>query len=146
MLEHINDHIEVFPNLIFVIFSPWRFSPHRFFPHKFRTKTAYISIKLHKLFKNFYKIKNFSTWQIFLHRYNLWYLWQIWGLALVQQKSFLHDPEHSTNAPCIQMLIINQQYLLPSHIMLFSRHMYIFDELHIFVGPHTHMAASRLAK
>ena len=66
--------------------------------------------------------------------------------ARVQQKSFLLHPEHSTNAPCIQMLIIDQQYLLPSHIMLFSRHMYIFDELHIFVGPHTHMATSRLAK
>ena len=23
---------------------------------------------------------NFSTWQLFLHRYNLWYLWQIWAL------------------------------------------------------------------
>ena len=59
--------------------------------------------------------------------------------ARVQQKSFLLHPEHSTNAPCIQMLIIDQQYLLPSHIMLFSPHLYISDELHIFVGPHTHI-------
>ena len=72
-------------------FSPKRFSPHRVFstqsflhtdfsPHRFRTKTAKISIKLHKLFKFFTEIWNFSTWQIFLHGYNLWYLWQIWGL------------------------------------------------------------------
>ena len=24
--------------------------------------------------------RNFSTWPIFLHKYNLWYLWQIWAL------------------------------------------------------------------
>ena len=30
---------------------------------------------------NFSKIsQNFSTWQFFLHKYNLWHLWQIWAL------------------------------------------------------------------
>ena len=47
-------------------------------PHKFTTKTAKILIKLYKLF--FTEIWNFSTWQIFLHKYDLWYLWQIWAL------------------------------------------------------------------
>ena len=52
-----------------------------FSPRKFRTKTAQISIKLPKLFKFFSEIWNFSTRQIFLHKYNLWYLWQIWAVG-----------------------------------------------------------------
>ena len=40
--------------------------------------------KFPKFFKNFSKFpnisQNFSTWQFFLHKYNLWYLWQIWAL------------------------------------------------------------------
>ena len=48
--------------------------PHTdFSPHKFRTKTAQISIKCHKLFKFFTEIWNFFTWQIFFHKYNLRY-------------------------------------------------------------------------
>ena len=37
--------------------------------HRFRTKTAEISIKRHKLFKFFTEIWNISTWQNFLHIY-----------------------------------------------------------------------------
>ena len=29
----------------------------------------------------------FSTWQFFLHIYNMWYMWQIWGLHLLLQKT-----------------------------------------------------------
>ena len=37
--------------------------------------------KFLKISQNFSKIsQNFSTWQFFLHKYNLWYLWQIWAL------------------------------------------------------------------
>ena len=32
------------------------------------------------MFKFFTEIWNFSTWRNFLHRYNPWYPWQIWGL------------------------------------------------------------------
>ena len=32
------------------------------------------------MLKFFIEIPNFPTWQFFLHKYNLWYLWQIWAL------------------------------------------------------------------
>ena len=37
-------------------------------------------MKLHILFKFCLESWNFSTWQFFLQKYNLWYLWQIWAL------------------------------------------------------------------
>ena len=40
-------------------------------------------MKCHKLFKFFTEIWNFSTWQNFLHIYNPWYPWQIWGLIKI---------------------------------------------------------------
>ena len=56
------------------------------------------SIFLHMKALNCGKIsQNFSTWQFFLHKYNLWYLWQIWALLLITSSLFL---------PCWESILV----------------------------------------
>ena len=68
------------PDLIFVILSPQMYFLGSIFLH----------MKVRKLWQNLPKFpicsQNFSTWQFFLHKYNLWYLWQIWALSIDQLK------------------------------------------------------------
>ena len=61
-------------DLIFVIFSPQMYFWAQFFSTLKRVNCG----KNFPKFPNF--SQNFSTWQFFLHKYNLWYLWQIWAL------------------------------------------------------------------
>ena len=53
-----------------------------FWAHFFATWKRVNCGKISQNFTKFLKIsQNFFTWQFFLHKYNFWYLWQIWALA-----------------------------------------------------------------
>ena len=67
--------------------------PHicHFSPQLYFLGSIFLHMKARKLWQNLPKFpkisqkfpkfsQNFSTWQFFLHKYNLWYLWQIWAL------------------------------------------------------------------
>ena len=84
--------------------------------HRFGTKTAETSIKLHKLFKFCIESWNLPTWQFLLHKYNLWYLWQIWALNLVIDC----NKTNGDNFQWFDVFEMSSQILISFQIIFFS--------------------------